>query len=193
MVDINTGPITPGLSPDEVSKEKWNSLVLSWRQFIKTNFPYDCRELSRFINQADQYGMWDALGYSSLEEFIYVALKLDPEEVNWAMEGLELFDVDKPVALKQAVDKGKQREEWKARHEAGEPYRSIAQDAGVSPQTVINRLSNNPGMPEKLDTKRKRITYQIQSGTQPQTAAQKIRDKFGREFALSLAGYLLEE
>jgi hypothetical protein len=47
-------------------------------------------------------------------------------------------------------------------------------------------------MPEKVTKEpRQRITYQIQSGTKPETAARRIREVFGDEFAETLADCLM--
>lgn len=53
----------------------------------------------------------------------------------------------------------------------------IADVLGVSVRTVRSYLkaAENPGMPEKVAASpRQRITYQIQSGTKPETAARRI-------------------
>jgi predicted transcriptional regulator len=70
--------------------------------------------------------------------------------------------------------------------DSGKTQQETADMLGVSQPTVVNDLSRNTDMPKKVDKPRVRITYQIQSGTKPETAAKKIKEKFGVEFAEQL-------
>lgn len=63
---------------------------------------------------------------------------------------------------------------------------AIADLFGVSQKTISNDLVRKPGMPEKVTKPRERLTYQIQTGTKPETAAARIRAKFGDQFASAL-------
>ncbi len=71
-----------------------------------------------------------------------------------------------------------QARQWAAKREAGESLREIAAEVGVSHMTVARRCNTEAGMPEKALHRRQRTTYQIQSGTKPETAAAKIRATF---------------
>ena len=62
-----------------------------------------------------------------------------------------------------------------------------AEVLGVDQKTISRDLGRNTVMTPKVSKpQRKRIIYQISQYTKPETAAQKIRDKFGDDFAAEL-------
>ena len=66
--------------------DKWHALLLARRSFLHTNLPYDCRELLRFVEDAEQ--MYGKLGFNGVEDLVRRGLELDPQQVNWAVDGL---------------------------------------------------------------------------------------------------------
>ena len=76
--------------------------------------------------------------------------------------------------------------------EEGLTQQQIAEKLGVCQKTVSNDLVKNTVRPKKITKpKRKRIRYEINSGTKTEDAAKNIVETFGVEFALSLAEGIL--
>jgi len=74
----------------------------------------------------------------------------------------------------------------------GLTQQEIAERLGVSQDTISKDLKRKTVRNKKsLNPKRKLIRYEINSGTKPSTAATKILETFGVEFALSLADEIL--
>ena len=98
-------------------------------------------------------------------------------------------DADTEIRSKREEIAARQ-EKAKELRESGKTQQQIAEELGVSQQTVSVDLS----LPEKevitLKTgkePRKVIGYRITQYTKPETAARRIREVFGDEFAASLA------
>jgi predicted transcriptional regulator len=67
----------------------------------------------------------------------------------------------------------------------------IADQVGVSQQRVAQIIQEKTVRTEKTcKPKRAKLRYEITSYTKPETAAQKIIDTFGEEFAKNLATHL---
>lgn len=116
-VRINTGPIEAELFLDEVPRESWGTLLRARKTFVKTSIPHDCRELLRFVEEADQ--MFEELGFANLEELIRNGLEIDPDLVGWAVKGLRSLKPDEPVTLDAAVRLGKHGRQGAPRDEKG--------------------------------------------------------------------------
>lgn len=70
----------------------------------------------------------------------------------------------------------------------------IAERFGMKRETVRNVLAEKPVMTEKTAKPPRQVTvYQINSGTDPAVAAEKIRAKFGKDFSAALAAALTRE
>jgi hypothetical protein len=104
-VTIDSGPVTADLYLRNVPPDKWHALMLSRRTFLHTHLPYDCRELLRFIEEAEQ--MYEPLGFASVADFIRRGFDLEPEQVDWAIEGLRRFAPDEAMPYLRAVELGK--------------------------------------------------------------------------------------
>ena len=69
----------------------------------------------------------------------------------------------------------------------------VADEFGVSKKTIQRYMDRNTVRAEEVSTpKRKVIRYEISQYTQPDVAAAKIIEKFGKEFALRLGKLLCE-
>jgi len=71
----------------------------------------------------------------------------------------------------------------------------IADEVGLSQRRVGQVIEENDGIPSitskpKPKPKRIRVSYTLLTSTKPDTAARKIIDKFGVEFADNLKSYL---
>ena len=104
-VRIDSGPVTADLYLDHVPREKWHALMLSRPTFLHTNLPFDCRELLRFVEEAEQ--MFETLGFASVEDMVESGFELEPEQVGWAIEGLQRLRPNEPIPYQDAITLGK--------------------------------------------------------------------------------------
>jgi hypothetical protein len=87
-----------------VPREQWWELLRARREFCERALPHDCRLLLFFI-QDGAANNWLDLG--SREDYIRDGLKLQPEMVEWALEGLQATRPDVAVKFADAVETGK--------------------------------------------------------------------------------------
>jgi len=102
--------------------------------------------------------------------------------------------IGRRVTKQQEIQR--RREKVRVLADQGHTQQQIAEAMGVSQPTVaddIKALSEKSGIPQKADKPRQRKTYQIQSGTKPETAAQRIRETFGDDFAIQLGTLLVSQ
>jgi hypothetical protein len=104
-VRIDSGPIRAEDQLRHVPQEQWRSLMLARRQFMEIHLPRDCRRLLEFVEDAEQ--MCSVCGFASVEQYIRDGLGLDPEQVNWAVDGLRRMEPDEPIPFQHAVEIGK--------------------------------------------------------------------------------------
>lgn len=102
---INRGAIEATDFLSEVPENEWRTLLGARRSFVRTHLPYDCRELLRFVD--DGQHMYATLGYADVSDFVRRGLEIDPELVEWAIDGLRTLAPDEPVAFDAAVARGK--------------------------------------------------------------------------------------
>ena len=108
-VRIDSGPVSATQSAERIPREKWSELVAERRSFCRFNLPSDCRELLRFVAEAERFRMWEheKLHATGLEDFIRKHLDLDPELVDWAISGLRSLKPNEAIPLEIAVREGK--------------------------------------------------------------------------------------
>lgn len=106
-VNIRTGPVDASDAARDVPPQKWWDLTQARRSFTRTQLPYDCRSVITFVEEAEEYRMWERTGYANLDEYIRVGLELDPDMVHWARQGLACLDTSQPIPYGQAVETGK--------------------------------------------------------------------------------------
>lgn len=92
----NLRSIEPGL---------WPELIGEYRFFCKRALPADCRELLRMTNEGKQVG-W--AGYGNRDSYVRDGLGLDPQAVNWALEGLRIAGEKAAIGYETAQDIGRQ-------------------------------------------------------------------------------------
>ncbi len=183
MVDVDSGPVRADQRFDEVPVDKWDLLMWEKRDFIKRNLNYDCRNLVQFVKDAED--AYKELGFDSANEMISHGYELEPNQIRIAVEWLELEKPDEPISLDAAVKKVHDL------HDLGKSFREIEKETGI-PKSTAHRLSHKLSVHTKSGTpKRKVIQYKISQYTKPATAAKKIRDKFGDEFAMQLANEIM--
>jgi len=102
---IDSGEITADQYLEEVPPENWRELMQVRRSFLRTHLPYDCRELLRFVEEAEE--MYVPLGFESVEDMVRRGLELEPEQVAWAVEGLKRLKPNEPIPYLRAQELGK--------------------------------------------------------------------------------------
>ena len=86
-------------------KGEWRELLGARQIFVHTHLPHDCRELLRFVEEAE--AMCKPLGFDSVEILIRDGLGLDPSLVGWAVDGLRGMKPEEPIPFQRAVEIGK--------------------------------------------------------------------------------------
>lgn len=102
---INKGTVDPIDPIDYVPPEDWRILLLARRTFVRTKLSFDCRQLVRFVEEAER--MFEPLGFASVDDLVRRGLEIDPELVSWAIAGLQKLDPKQPVPLDEAVERGR--------------------------------------------------------------------------------------
>jgi orotate phosphoribosyltransferase-like protein len=95
-------------------------------------------------------------------------------------------DADTEIRSKREEIAARQ-EKAKELREEGKTQREIAEELGVARTTLWRDGCRNDVITEKSQQPRKVIGYRITQYTKPETAARRIREVFGDEFAASLA------
>lgn len=89
---------------------------------------------------------------------------------------------------KEIIDRLARNKDVAQEYAEGMSQAAIAEKYGIAQQTVSDIVTGKQVMTGK--PKRERKVLQLSSGTKPETAAQKIRDTFGDEFADQLKALL---
>ena len=194
MVTIRTGELT---SAKDTPRDRWRQLVNQWQRYSYLEFPDDCSKLKQMRDECVELGMWEELGYDSVEDFFGDGLLLDYRAVDLACMALAVTSGDHPVGMDEAVEKGRQREADYEKIKAlaantDMTQQAIADEVGKAQQTVSDVLTGKQvRTPKTGKPKRKVIRYEISQYTKPETAARRIREVFGEEFAESLRRFLV--
>jgi hypothetical protein len=152
---IDRGPVEADDYLDHVSRDRWHLLLGARRGFIRTHLPYDCRQLVRFVQDAER--MAEPLGFEGIEDFLRRGLEIDPELVEWALRGLAKLSPDEqvgPVPFVDAVEAGRalvEQTEPAASHggerpgERGEGGRFVKREEPDGPQVRKRELAERHG------------------------------------------------
>jgi len=162
-----------------------------WARIFHYSLPDAVEHLADVIEDVYAFELWKDKYLETPEQFF---------------ERLGLFDLDldEPAKLIKELRKSRsdkkaqiiaQAKKWKARMEAGESIRDIAESDGVPKTTVHRRVSQSESPDTKSGTEnpRKRDRYEISQYTKPETAAQRIRETFGDDFAIQLGTLLVSQ
>ena len=111
--------------------------------------------------------------------------------------------VTTPITGQQAREAAKSKSEEIAERQAkarelredGMTQQQIAEVLGVTDRTIRSDLKaeEKPARAEKISAPRQQIRYAIYAGTKPETAARRIREVFGDEFADALVGAMMDQ
>jgi hypothetical protein len=83
--------------------DQWPEIIAEYQWYCRHVLPGDCRNLLHMVREGEATG-W--AGYDDRETYLREGLGLDPEAVDWALRGLEIVAVNKPVAFKEASELG---------------------------------------------------------------------------------------
>ena len=150
-----------------------------WLRIFSDNVPEAMAHLGDVIEDAIRFQLWDKV------------CRGGPKVM---FERMGLFDLDLDAAkralakLKDAsLSKEVMRAQAREMEAQGKTTNEIAAAFGVTDRTIRNwKAEKNRVMTPKVSAARQRITYQVSNYTKPETAARKLREKFGAEWCQQL-------
>jgi hypothetical protein len=199
-VRIDTGPIESGHRIGEVPREKWALLADARRSFVRTQIPYDCRELLRFIDEATPEWL-EHFGYETVDAYLSRGLELDPDMVRWAVEGLKKLKPEEAVGFHAAAALGKHGEHGRGRpkdrdgntsskHQNDSDYvtaRLARDNPELAEQVLAGELSAHAAA---ITAGFRRRTVQVDA-SEPERAVRQLL-RLGRDYARQLGALLLD-
>jgi len=145
-----------GDAAKNVPREQWPILLEERRNFCRGVLPHDCRLLLFFVDDAQQ-SQW--LGFATRENYLRDGLGLDPEQVAWAIEGLQRLKPDEPIKYDWAIELGKH---------GGKRTKGQKQGDNV---TLKERGNSRAYILARLDRDRPELAAQVRAGTLSANAA----------------------
>ncbi len=120
-VKVRTGAVSAMDDPESLPIEKWDQLVRARYRYLAVNLPSDCSCLLQFVHEAERLKMWekvehvdmatgDRRPYKDMNDFICNAFELDPEKVQWAIDGFELLKPNENLPYDVAAYAGRKKE-----------------------------------------------------------------------------------
>lgn len=120
-VKVRTGAVSAMDDPESLPVEKWDQLVRARYRYLAINLPSDCSCLLQFVHEAERLKMWekvehvdmttgDRRPYKDMNDFICNAFELDPEKVQWAIDGFELLKPNENLPYDVAAYAGRKKE-----------------------------------------------------------------------------------
>jgi len=183
MVSINSGEFPLMRNVDMSHQPNRSKVYTAWSKAFTYDVPEAVEHLADIVEDVYTYELWK-------DDY------LDTPEQFFERYGIFGLDLDEPAKLikalrsKRSTKKSEiiaRAEKAKALREEGKTQQAIADELGVDQKTVSRDLGNNTVYtPEVPKERRKVIQYKISQYTTPETAAQKIRAKFGDDFAQQL-------
>lgn len=173
-------------------KHQMSRVLGRWMSIAHGRFRNDCRFLLQMIDETDNLELWkvgiNGFTYESRDEFLQKQVLIDYDLTASDFTAIaEKLRLGEKVCLTYREQVAPRNAEIKERAAAGETQQSIADAVGLSREGVAKVLVQKPANTKKT-TKAKRInSRQIYLGTDPKTAADKIREKFGDKYADNLA------
>ena len=153
-VRIDTGPVSVSDRAANVPRSKWWKLIDERRNFCRLRLPSDCRELLRFVDEAESLRMWEheKLQAADLQEFIRKHLDLDPVMVHWAITGLRSLKPNEPIRLSVAVQEGKLRAgPGRPPKDNDGDYRHLRERRGTVEYTLARLRRDDPDMAARVE------------------------------------------
>jgi len=116
-VVIDSGSVEAEDLLRHVPTRKWRELMLARRRFLEIKLSHDCRCLVQFVNDAKL--MFSELGFKSPEAMIRDGYGLEPQEIQIAVDWLELNPPTEPVGLETAIKLARQGRPKKGEEKGG--------------------------------------------------------------------------
>jgi len=182
-VSINSGDFPLMRNVDSDRQPERSKVYSAWIQAFNLSVPEAVEHLADVIEDVYAFELWKDKYLDTPEQFFdhMGILGLDLEEPAKLIKALRAKRSTKRAEIIRRA------EEAKKLREQGLTQQKIAEALGVSRPTVAADLSENTVMTPKSDKEpRKTTVYQISQYTMPETAAEKIRDKFGSDYAKAL-------
>ena len=188
-VRIDSGEFPLMRNVDTAYQPNRAKIYNDWSRAFNDQVPDAIDHLADVIEDVYAFELWKDKYLATPEEFF---------------ERIGLFDLDLKEPAKLIAELRKKNSSKKAEivrraakakelREHGLTQRAIAEELGVSQPTVVTDLSENSVPAEKPDkAKRDHTEVRLRPGTAPEQAAQRIREKFGDEYAESLATAIQE-
>jgi hypothetical protein len=144
MAVIDSGPVSPTDSFEDLPKSKWQDLVDAREMFLAVNINYDCRCLIEFCEEAEQ--VWKELCYESAADMIQRGYKLEPVEIDLAVAWLKHNEPETEISI-QEVSK-RVRIQQLAADNPNWTQQRIADEVGVS-QPYVNMVISEKSESDK--------------------------------------------
>lgn len=186
-VSIDSGEFKLMRNVDIQHQPSRSAVYTEWIRAFSNNVPNAVHHLADVIEDVYTFELWKDN-------------RLDTPEQFFERMGIFGLNLDEPARLIKELRKKRssKRDEIVARaekvrelREQGMTQQAIADELGVSRRTVNSDMCAEKSVMTQKPAQPRKAVYQISEYTKPETAAQKIRDKFGEEFAFALGTLLV--
>jgi len=181
-VKIDSGEFPLMRNVDASRQPERANVYNAWIKAFSYNVPDAVAHLAEIIEDVYAFELWKDKYLDTPQQFF--------ERVG--ILGLDLEDPAKLIKAlrdgnREVIDRIVKRNRAKELREQGKSVREIAEETGQSKSTAHRQVSRSRG------THKSHTEVRIRSGSNPETAALRIRETFGAEFALSLGTILVSE
>jgi DNA-directed RNA polymerase specialized sigma24 family protein len=191
MVTVNSGEFPLLRNIDATRQPNRAHVYNEWIKAFSDRVPWALESLANVVEDVMTYKVWEEYRLPGPAEYL--------ERIG--ITGLNLEDPAKLIKALRGKDGNQIRRKLQARMERvteskrlvedeGMSLRQAGEALGVSPPTVMRDLLHESVRTEKCNAPRQFVRVQINSGTKPETAAEKIRSTFGPDFAQALKAAL---
>jgi hypothetical protein len=131
----------------EVPRDQWPTLMRERQHFCREVMPSDCRMLLFFVEDAAKAN-W--LGFETRDDYL-LALGLDPDQVQWALDGLQRWEPDEACSLDEAIRLGKHGGDRRSEEARDQPSNRSLIKAGTNTAYTLARLRrDHPELAERV-------------------------------------------
>jgi hypothetical protein len=191
MVTVNSGELQTAVGIEE--GWRLGQIMAGWQAIARGAFPTDCRKIVQMIEETDSLRLWERSEFGGFgpwpdrDSFLADQVLLDPNLIQPVYDALLILDPDHAVPLKEAVSKAEKAHDYKAAN-PNATQQQVAEAVGCTQGRVSQLLKNGVYTPKINNPKPKRqvLQYKITQYTKPETAAKRIIEKFGDDFAQQL-------
>lgn len=180
-VTVDSGEFPLFRNIDASHQPSRSKVYTAWLKAFEDMVPSALDRLAEVVEDVYTYKLWEERRLSGPEEFLK----------EFGITGLNLDDPAKLIRELRKKDSSVKRklikrisESKRLVNDEGLSLRKAAEVLGVNASTVMRDVLQKDVIIKKCNTVV--LRYQITGYTQPSVAAEKIRTKFGDEFALAL-------